>query len=111
MKILYFAKIKEIIGKNEDFININEQTTINDIVEKLKLIEEAHKAGADAIKLQTYTQDTMTIDCSNSYFILNFLLQGKNCAYCSCDMFIHEGDMVRDDYVRNVSKQLEHIKY
>ena len=35
----------------------------------LKLIEEAHKAGADAIKLQTYTQDTMTIDCSNSYFI------------------------------------------
>ena len=34
----------------------------------LKLIEEAHKAGADAIKLQTYTQDTMTIDCSNSYF-------------------------------------------
>ena len=34
----------------------------------LKLIEEAYKAGADAIKLQTYTQDTMTIDCSNSYF-------------------------------------------
>tara|TARA_B100001057_G_C22860217_1_gene954214 strand:+ start:287 stop:1363 length:1077 start_codon:yes stop_codon:yes gene_type:complete len=34
----------------------------------LKLIEEAHIAGADAIKLQTYTQDTMTIDCSNSYF-------------------------------------------
>lgn len=34
----------------------------------LKLIEEAHKAGADAIKLQTYTQETMTIDCSNSYF-------------------------------------------
>ena len=34
----------------------------------LKLIEEAHKAGADAIKLQTYTQDTMTIDCSNQYF-------------------------------------------
>jgi len=34
----------------------------------LKLIKAAHESGADAIKLQTYTQDTMTIDCSNSYF-------------------------------------------
>ena len=34
----------------------------------LKLIKAAHNSGADAIKLQTYTQDTMTIDCSNSYF-------------------------------------------
>lgn len=34
----------------------------------VKLIKEAKKAGADAVKLQTYTPDTITIDCDNKYF-------------------------------------------
>jgi pseudaminic acid synthase len=34
----------------------------------LRMISEAKKAGADAVKFQTYTPDTMTIDCSNKHF-------------------------------------------
>ena len=34
----------------------------------IKLIDAAHKAGADAIKLQTYTPDTITIDCDKEEF-------------------------------------------
>lgn len=34
----------------------------------VRLIKEAKKAGADAVKLQTYTPDTITLDCDNKYF-------------------------------------------
>ncbi|WP_315809142.1 pseudaminic acid synthase [Pseudomonas sp. C9-3] len=34
----------------------------------LRIIEEAHKAGADAIKLQTYTADTITLNCDSEEF-------------------------------------------
>ena len=33
-------------------------------------IKAAKLAGANAIKLQTYTPDTLTIDCDNEYFKL-----------------------------------------
>jgi len=36
----------------------------------LKTIDEAKRCGADAIKLQTYTADTMTIDCDLPDFMI-----------------------------------------
>ena len=37
----------------------------------VELIKQCKEAGADAIKLQTYTADTITIDCNNEYFQIN----------------------------------------
>lgn len=34
----------------------------------LEIIHAAKESGADCIKIQTYTADTMTIDCDNEYF-------------------------------------------
>lgn len=36
-----------------------------------KTIKAAKECGADAIKIQTYTPDTITIDCDNKYFQIN----------------------------------------
>jgi N-acetylneuraminate synthase len=44
----------------------------------LHIIEEAHRAGADAVKLQTYRPDTITLDCDSEDFqIKGGLWDGK----------------------------------
>ncbi len=34
----------------------------------LELVRQSAQAGADCVKIQTYTAETMTIDCDNKYF-------------------------------------------
>tara|TARA_B100000963_G_scaffold356583_1_gene376957 strand:- start:347 stop:598 length:252 start_codon:yes stop_codon:yes gene_type:complete len=58
LKILYFAKIKEIIGKSEDLIDIDEQTTVKSIIEELKLIDESYRLAF---------KDLKNIKCSVNY--------------------------------------------
>jgi pseudaminic acid synthase len=43
------------------------------------IVEAAKEAGADAVKLQTYTPDTLTVDCDNEYFrIKGSVWDGRN---------------------------------
>ena len=47
--------------------------------EAVELVKTAKEADADAVKLQTYTPDTMTIDCVNEYFqIKGTIWEGKD---------------------------------
>ena len=44
-----------------------------------QIVHKAKESGADCIKIQTYTPDTLTIDCHNPYFeVSNGTWQGEN---------------------------------
>tara|TARA_B110001450_G_scaffold245938_1_gene259512 strand:+ start:5059 stop:6123 length:1065 start_codon:yes stop_codon:yes gene_type:complete len=43
----------------------------NDLGRALELVEIAHKAGASAIKIQTFTADTMTLDLNENEFFVS----------------------------------------
>lgn len=80
MKKLQVTIDNFIVGSDRTFIvaelsaNHNQDFTI-----AIETIKAAKRAGADAIKLQTYTPDTITLDCKNDYFKLpkGSLWEGK----------------------------------
>ncbi len=58
------------IGKNQPAFIVAELSANHnkDFAQAVRLIQAAKEAGADAVKLQTYTPDTITIDCDNAHF-------------------------------------------
>lgn len=62
-------KLWEKLGKNQTYI-IAEMSAnhAGKLENALEIVRQAAEAGADCIKIQTYTADTITIDCDNEYF-------------------------------------------
>ena len=61
---------KEISTKKQPFIIAEISANHNNSMTRtLKLIKEAKKVGANAIKLQTYTADTITIDSDKNALV------------------------------------------
>jgi len=60
----------KVIGEGYPIFIVAEMSAnhLQDFDKAVKIIREAAKAGADAIKLQTYTPDTMTLNVDNEYF-------------------------------------------
>jgi len=63
----------KIIDNQSDVLVIAELSANHnqDFELALRTIKAAKESCADAIKVQTYTPDTLTIDCSNKYFRIN----------------------------------------
>ncbi len=73
-------KLLEYINQGKTYIIAEMSANHAGSLENAKeIISAAKEAGADCIKLQTYTADTMTIDCNNKYFYIdNGTWKGEN---------------------------------
>jgi pseudaminic acid synthase len=66
----YMSICNKKIGDGQPCYIIAEMSAnhAGDLNRAIEIIHSAKEAGADCIKIQTYTPDTMTIDCDNKYF-------------------------------------------
>lgn len=62
-----------LIGKGQPAYIIAEMSAnhAGSIENAKRIIRAAKESGADCVKIQTYTPDTITIDCDNEYFQIN----------------------------------------
>lgn len=59
------------IDRNEVYIIAEMSANHGGSIENaLEIVRRSADAGADCVKIQTYTADTMTIDCDNEYFCI-----------------------------------------
>ena len=61
-----------LIGKNYPPYIIAEMSNnhLRDLDKAKKILETAAQCGVDAVKIQTYTPDSLTIDCNKPDFII-----------------------------------------
>ena len=61
---------ERVIGSGEPVYIIAEMSAnhAGSLAHAKEIIHAARESGADCVKIQTYTADTMTIDCRNPYF-------------------------------------------
>ena len=59
--------------------------------------------GIDTKPLPIHYNDNANYVHSIMYYLLN----GKNCAYCSCDMFLAEGELVKKEYWNKFMQEVQ----
>ncbi len=70
MRILYFAELREIIGKSEDLIDISKPETITKIILKLKSKNKSYKLAFNKTK---------NLKCAvNCEYVNSFNIKVKN---------------------------------
>lgn len=69
---IFKMKLFDKINKNEIYVIAEMSANHGGSLETaLEIVHQTAKAGADCLKIQTYTADSLTIDCDKEYFKIN----------------------------------------
>ncbi len=67
MKILYFAKLKQLIGKSEDYLSIKHKKKISEIIDELKQIDKNYSWAFDQVQNLQYAVNCEYVD--KNYYV------------------------------------------
>lgn len=88
-----------------EFLRYNNLPHIDDRSFVFNAIKLLTMNGIDVSMLVPYQNATQVYQ----HVILNYIVNGKNCAYCACDMFAPYGEHVKNQYVENAKKQFARV--
>jgi len=100
-----YSLAKKDSGKYFKFLNVNNLQHIDDRSFVFNAIEILRVNNVDVSELFKYD----TINQVYKNIVINYLVTGKNCAYCACDLYKDQGEGIKDQYVELTKNQLTDI--
>jgi len=92
-------------NKYIEFLKANNLNHVDQRSLVFNSIEILHLNGVDVGEFFVYD----TINQNYKHTVMNYLIVGKNCAYCACDLYKNNGEKVKDQYVEMIEKQMSNI--
>lgn len=97
---LLYSMGKASLEKYKEFITFCGLVHLNEKYYVFNAIQLLERFGVNTSIITPFNSDISNYQ----HAVLNFLITGKNCAYCSCDLYKSNGDAVRDEYIKNTTK-------
>jgi hypothetical protein len=91
--------------KYMEFLQVNDLKHFDQRSLVFNSIELLWRNGIDVSEFFKYNK----MNQNYKHIVLNYLIVGKNCAYCACDLYKDNGEKVKDQYVEMVEKQMSNI--
>lgn len=91
--------------KYNEFLQVNNLSHYDSRSLIFNAIEILHCNGVDVSEFFQYG----TINQNYKHTVMNYLIVGKNCAYCACDLYKDNGEKVKDQYVEMIENQMSNI--
>jgi len=97
---LLYSMANQSMEKYMEFLSLHGMVHLNKkyfIYNTLRLLE---MFGVDTEEIHISSNSTDIY----KHMVLNYLVTGKNCAYCSCDLFMSNGNLVKEQYIEQTNQ-------